>query len=264
MSFFRRIVIKVGTNVLAGSDLKLNHQRIKNLSKQLHFLWDQGVEVALVSSGAVAAGRELRSFHQEDNTIIKKQLLASIGQTKLIENYSKELQNFSIIAAQALLTKNLFDHSTTYSTAKRTLEGLLQNRVIPIINENDLADDKALLGDNDQLAALVTVMLEADLLLVMSDIDGLYSADPKKNSSAKLIEKVEQVSPEILKNCEDTRSVGGTGGMSSKLKAVKIVMDSGIPAIITAGKNDNVLEDLWSKKIIGTKFFSNQTKPLFL
>lgn len=254
-----RILVKVGTNVLTRDDGRLDYNRISDLVLQLAEL-RQEAEVILVSSGACGAGQEFNDFAKEKDPVIKKQMLASIGQGRLFQVYADFFKEQGVIPAQALITRYDFKHPLAYQNILSTLEGLLRNDILPIINENDVVSfEETTFSDNDQLAALTAAMLQVDLMVVLSVIQGFYTGDPAQDPNAKMIEEVTEISDELVEYCQDSLSSGGTGGMLSKLKAADLAMRQGIKTIVTSGKEPgNLLKAARGEKI-GTLFLP-QTK----
>ncbi|MFH2129372.1 MAG: glutamate 5-kinase [bacterium] len=256
----QKILIKVGTHVLGRENGRLNYNRISDLVDQIITLRET-YQVVLVSSGATAAGREFCQFENEKDPLIKRQMLASIGQGRLFQVYSDFFREHSVITAQALLTSGNFRWKNSFENMKSSLEGLLDNGIIPIINENDVTSHReSSFGDNDQLAALTAAMLNVDLLVLVSDIVGFYTADPKRNPKAELIRKVERITPELLTLCENSLSEGGTGGMLSKLKAAELATQHGIPTIVCSGKEQDCLLKAGRFETSGTYFIPVNTK----
>ncbi len=261
----KKILVKVGTHVLGRDNGRLNYNRISDLVDQIIQLRTQ-YNVVLVSSGAIRAGREFCQFENANDPLIKSQMLASIGQGRLFQVYSDFFREHSIVTAQALLTSGNFRWKDSFHNMKSTLEGLLDNGIMPIINENDVTSYReSSFGDNDQLAALTAAMLNADLLVLVSDIVGFYTADPKRNPKAELIRKVERITPELLTLCENSLSEGGTGGMLSKLKAAELATQHGIPTIVCSGKEQDCLIKAGRFQTSGTYFVPvNKKKKLSL
>lgn len=261
----KKILIKVGTHVLGRDNGRLNYNRISDLVDQIVRLRKE-YQVILVSSGAIRAGREFCRFENEKDPLIKGQMLASIGQGRLFQVYSDFFREHSIITAQALLTSGNFRWKDSFQNMKSTLEGLLDNNIMPIINENDVTSYReSSFGDNDQLAALTAAMLNADLLVLVSDIIGFFTADPKKNPKAKLIQKVDRITPKLMQLCENSLSDGGTGGMLSKLKAAELATQHGIPTIVCSGKEPDCLIKAGFQDPPGTYFVPvNDKKRLSL
>ena len=229
----KRLVIKVGTAVLTqGEELAL--QRMKNLVKLISILKnDKNLEVILVSSGAVGAGyTELKL----DKTILaNKQTLAAIGQPKLMKTYQEMFQEFGITVAQMLFIADDFDSRKRSKNAKNVMEILLQNNVIPIINENDVIATEELIGDNDQLAAYITHYFKADMLVILTDIDGYYDKNPREFSDAKIQKIINEISQDELDKKPSANSKFATGGIVTKLKAADFLMQKNIPMYLTSG-----------------------------
>ena len=229
----KRLVIKVGTAVLTqGEELAL--QRMKNLVKLISILKnDKNLEVILVSSGAVGAGyTELKL----DKTVLaNKQTLAAIGQPKLMKTYQEMFQEFGITVAQMLFIADDFDSRKRSKNAKNVMEILLQNKVIPIINENDVIATEELIGDNDQLAAYITHYFKADMLVILTDIDGYYDKNPREFSDAKIQKIINEISQDELDKKPSANSKFATGGIVTKLKAADFLMQKEIPMYLTSG-----------------------------
>ena len=229
----KRLVIKVGTAVLTqGEELAL--QRMKNLVKLISILKnDKNLEVILVSSGAVGAGyTELKL----DKTILaNKQTLAAIGQPKLMKTYQEMFEEFGITVAQMLFIADDFDSRKRSKNAKNVMEILLQNNVIPIINENDVIATEELIGDNDQLAAYITHYFKADMLVILTDIDGYYDKNPREFSDAKIQKIINEISQDELEKKPSANSKFATGGIVTKLKAADFLMQKNIPMYLTSG-----------------------------
>ncbi|WP_141049632.1 glutamate 5-kinase [Aliarcobacter cryaerophilus] len=229
----KRLVIKVGTAVLTqGEELAL--QRMKNLVNLISILKnDKNLEVILVSSGAVGAGyTELKL----DKTVLaNKQTLAAIGQPKLMKTYQEMFQEFGITVAQMLFIADDFDSRKRSKNAKNVMEILLQNKVIPIINENDVIATEELIGDNDQLAAYITHYFKADMLVILTDIDGYYDKNPREFSDAKIQKIINEISQDELDKKPSANSKFATGGIVTKLKAADFLMQKNIPMYLTSG-----------------------------
>ena len=229
----RRLVIKVGTAVLTQRE-ELALQRMKNLVKLISTLKnDKNLEVILVSSGAVGAGyTELKL----DKTVLaNKQTLAAIGQPKLMKTYQEMFQEFGITVAQMLFIADDFDSRKRSKNAKNVMEILLQNKVIPIINENDVIATEELIGDNDQLAAYITHYFKADMLVILTDIDGYYDKNPREFSDAKIQKIINEISQDELDKKPSANSKFATGGIVTKLKAADFLMQKNIPMYLTSG-----------------------------
>ena len=254
-----RIVVKVGTSTLAHSNGLLNFSQIEHIVRQLADLHNKGYEVILVTSGAVGAGMGKLGLKSRPESIPEKQAAAAVGQCILLHIYEKMFSEYSQIVAQVLLTKEDIVDPTRYENAHNTLSTLLNQGVIPIINANDaVIVDEIQLGDNDNLSALVSNLLNADLLIILSDIDGLYDSNPRNNPNAKLIHFVEKVTKEIENTAEDSSTKLGTGGMITKLKAAELANSKGTSMIIVNGCIPDIIIDVLEGKDIGTWFNAQQ------
>jgi glutamate 5-kinase len=251
----KRIVVKVGSNVLSA-DQGLNLPVIYDLSKQISQLMKNGVEVILVSSGAMAAGQKKIGLAKRPDEIPKRQAIAAVGQPGLILEYEKAFGVYGIKVAQILLTgEDLSSSRERYLNARNTLNTLLSWKIIPIINENDtVVVDEIRFGDNDNLSAMITLLMNADLLINLTDIDGLYTGDPRKQTDVELISEVEAIDDSIEKVAGDMPGSLGTGGMLSKVRAAAKVTNAGIPMIITNGRKTDILKTVMTGKKIGTFF----------
>ncbi len=249
------IVIKIGTNLLTDTLKGINRDRIAELARDVAHLQSLGSRVALVSSGAIGAGVSALHLKKRPRTIPEQQATAAIGQPILMEAYQAAFQKQGRTVAQILLTKDDFVNRTRYMNARNTLNVLFDKGVVPIINENDsVAVDEIKLGDNDNLSALVANLIQGDLLIILSDVDGLYSDDPTQNTSAALIPVVEKITADIEKLAKNTRGELSTGGMITKIQAAKRCASSGIAMIITNGNNPRALRDVFSGDFKGTLF----------
>jgi glutamate 5-kinase len=242
-------IIKVGTSTLTQGTKKLSRRSMLRLVEQIAALHDRGLEIVLVSSGAVAAGRD--AFDLPSSC---KQLLASMGQVKLMQAWSEIFSLFELHIGQILLTKEDFSDGKIALT-RQTLEALLTHRVIPIINENDaLFSKEACVGNNDSLAALVATVVDADAVILLTDQEGLYTANPRDDAEAQLIPLVERIDESIAAMAHGSATTLGTGGMATKIEAARIAAQSGIRTIIASSARDRVLIDLAEGKRIGTLF----------
>ena len=256
-----RIIVKVGTSTLAHSNGCLNIRRTEELCKVLSDLKNAGHEIILVSSGAIGMGVGKLMLKERPKDMPTKQAAAAVGQCELMYIYDKLFSEYHHTVAQILLTGSDFQNEERYSNFRNTIYRLLELQVLPIINENDtVATEEIAVGDNDTLAAIVAVSVKADLLVLLSDIDGLYTADPHKDPNAKLISVVEQINDEILALGGDKGSSLGTGGMRTKLRAAQICTDSGCDMVITNGAETQLLYDICDGKRVGTRFISQRTK----
>ncbi len=251
----KRIVVKVGSNVLTA-DQGLNLPVIYDLSKQISLLMENGVEVILVSSGAMASGQKKIGLTKRPDEIPKRQAIAAVGQTGLMMEYEKAFGVYGIKVAQILLTgDDLRATRDRYLNARNTLNTLLSWKIIPIVNENDtVVVDEIRFGDNDNLSAMISLLMNADLLINLTDIDGLYTGDPRKQTDVELISEVEAIDDSIEKVAGDMPGALGTGGMLSKVRAAAKVTNAGIPMVITNGRETDILKTVMTGKKIGTFF----------
>ena len=256
-----KIVIKIGTNLLADKEKGINLERMNEIAKNVASLQRRGKQVVLVSSGAIGAGVAALKMKGSPKTIPEKQATAAIGQPLLMEAYENAFRKQECTIAQILLTKDDFTNRARYLNAKNTFSVLLDKGVVPIINENDtVAVEEIKLGDNDNLSALVANLIEADLLIILSDIDGLFSDDPTKNYNAELIPIVEKITPQLEKLAKSSKTELSTGGMITKIQAAKRCVSAGIAMIIANGKNPKALEEIFSGDFTGTLFLPVEKK----
>ena len=252
---FMRIVIKVGTSTLTHQNGNINIRRIENLCKVISDLKNAGLEVILVSSGAIAMGVGKLGLNEKPQDIPTKQACAAIGQCELMYVYDKLFQEYNHTVAQILMTGADFENQERYDNFQNTMDRLLELGVLPIINENDtIATSEIKVGDNDTLSAITAVGTHADLLILLSDIDGLYTADPHQVEDATLIPEVKEITDDILELAGAAGTALGTGGMVTKLSAAKLCMDAGTDMIIANGSNPSVLYDIFEGKTVGTRF----------
>lgn len=258
---YKRVVVKIGSSSLTHEETgKLDLGKMEQLVRQLSDLRNRGMDVCLVSSGAIAVGRSAMGIHEKPTDISMKQACAAVGQAKLMMVYQKLFAEYNETAGQVLLTKNTMINPVSRENAKNTFEELFQLGVIPIVNENDTTSTYEMqFGDNDTLSALVSSMVGADLLILLSDIDGLYTDDPHTNSDAKLVQVVENLDEEILGMAKGTTGSNvGTGGMTTKLTAAKIATLSGTDMIIANGADVKILAQIFEDAYTGTLFKSNK------
>ncbi|WP_408956651.1 glutamate 5-kinase [Natroniella sp. ANB-PHB2] len=254
-----RIVVKIGSSTLTYQNSKLNLNRIEKLIREVVDLKHQGKEIILVSSGAIAAGVGGLNLDYYPETIPQKQALAAVGQGVLMKTYQKLFSEYDQRVAQVLLTQRDLTDRKRYLNSRNTLNQLLEYDVIPIINENDtIAVDEIKFGDNDTLSALVSGLVDADLLIILSDIDGLYTADPRFNPEAEMINNVEKISKKIEGLAGTAGTERGTGGMVTKIRAAKIATKAGVSLIIANGSEDQILSQISSGKEKGTLFLPEQ------
>lgn len=257
----RRVVIKVGSAVLTNKD-GVNKEVIANLAKQIAFLHNSGREVILVTSGAVAAGRQKLGVPFDRKLAIpEKQALASVGQMLLMHAYDEAFEAAGEKVAQILLTHSDLANRNRYLNVRNTIHSLFRYGVIPVINENDTVSIEELrFGDNDYLGALVSNLIEADLFICLTDVIGLYNGNPKTNPQAKPIYTVSEITPEVEAMAGNVKSALGTGGMQSKIRAAKLVASCGGSSFIGPGKEKAILQQLFSGEMIGTFFLPAKTK----
>ena len=253
---YKKITVKVGSNVLAKTDGTLNVSRIASIVEQIALLHKNGVEVVLVSSGAVAAGRAVLKATKKLDAVSQRQLWAALGQVKLISRYSDFFHEEGLVCAQVLTTKENFSSRAHYLNMKNCITTLLENKVIPIVNENDtISVTELMFTDNDELSGLIASMVDSEALIILSNIDGVFTAHPNAEG-AKLIEKIEIDDQEPENAISDERSNFGRGGMLTKFRIAKKVANDGIAVHVANGTRDNVLTDLLnSEKLINHTHF---------
>lgn len=261
----KRIVVKIGSSSLQHKETgDMDYIRLEKLVRELSDIRNQGKEVILVTSGAIAAGKkavgitEIKSVVQAEAMAVK-QACSAVGQARLMMTYSRLFAEYNQVAAQILMTKNTIVDNLNRYNAHNTFSQLLKMGVIPVVNENDtVATYEIEIGDNDTLSAIVAALVEADLLILLSDIDGLYTDDPHKNPDAKFIDVVEKLTPELMEMGKASTGSGvGTGGMSTKLIAAKIATASGADMIIANSEDIGVLHRIINGKSVGTLFVAN-------
>jgi glutamate 5-kinase len=254
-----RVVIKIGSSSLTSRHGEISRRKIEKLANEIVYLKDLGHEVVLVSSGAVAAGYRRLGCLERPKTLPEKQAAASIGQGLLMESYSELFLSNGYVAAQILITKSDFLEEDRYRNVRNTINVLLERGIVPIVNENDTVTiDRLNFGDNDTLSAKVAGLIDADHLVILSDIDGLFNEDPTKSTNAKLMEYVSEITPEIESAAVGSGSLVGTGGMRSKIEAVKIAMASGITTFLGNAARKNIIIDGVLGKAKGTYFKSKK------
>ncbi|MBC8099876.1 MAG: glutamate 5-kinase [Armatimonadetes bacterium] len=250
-----RIVVKLGTSTLTGGTPHLNRQRMLEIVQQVAVLHQQGHAMVLVSSGAQAAGRETLGFPDFGRTLPVKQMLSAVGQGRLMHYYSELFEIFNIAVGQVLLTRDDLTHRTRYLNCRDTLDALIEQRIIPIINENDTtATSEIKVGDNDNLSAMVATTIEAGLLVIITDMPGLFTADPRKKPDAQLISVVERIDEATYALAGGTSTGLGTGGMVTKIEAAHTASRGGIPTVLASGKTPDVLLRVVAGDAIGTRF----------
>lgn len=257
----KRIVIKIGSSSLTHPETgDLNLLKIERLIRIISDLKGEGKDVVLVSSGAIAAGRQALGRQARPATISEKQAYAAVGQARLMMVYQKMFAEYNQVAAQVLLTKDTMTNELSRYNAQNTFDELLRLVAVPVVNENDTVSTHEIqFGDNDRLSAIVAALIGADLLILLSDIDGLYSDDPHRNPDAKFISLVEEITPQIMDMGKDTSgSDVGTGGMAAKLAAARIATDSGSDMVIANGEDVEVIHAIMSGADKGTLFMAHQ------
>ncbi len=260
---YKRIVVKLGTKLVTGGGSQLNQEIMSRLVAQVAQLRKQGREILIVSSGAMAYGRHKLGLTQKIKGIPYKQVLCSVGQSRLMYAYEQLFGEHNITVAQALLTKADLSDRAGYLNARNTLMALLELGVVPIINENDVVAvdelDDAKFGDNDNLSAMVANLVDADLLLLLTDIAGLYTADPRLQADARLIPIVEKIDENIERLASGTTSQTAVGGMITKIEAARLATASGVNVVIADGKEKDVIGRLVDGESIGTRFLPTAT-----
>jgi glutamate 5-kinase len=253
----RRLVVKIGTSLLTKKNGDLDHARMARVVQELAALRKSGLDVMLVSSGAIAAGRSELGWKQKPQGMGQKQAAAAVGQPRLMETYRQLFKKRGVRVAQLLLTAEDFKSRTRAHNAQATLMALLAAHAIPIINENDtVAVDEIRLGDNDTLAALVGILIKADLVILLTDVDGLMDKHPQMGRG-QLISRVDRITPAIEALAHSTPgSDGGTGGMLTKIRAAKMATRAGVAMVIASGKRAGVLKRLVKRESVGTHFHS--------
>ncbi len=259
---FQKIAVKIGTNVITRDDGSLNIERITHLVEQINFLKEQNKEVVIISSGAVAAGRQIIGKPHKNEPVSRRQLWAALGQTRLMNVYAEKMSAYGIHCAQLLVTKNDFRDRQHYLNMKNCLQALLDENIIPIINENDaISITELMFTDNDELAGLIASMMDAEVLLILSNIDGIYNGDPNDPES-EIIQEIDEKMSIAEDYITSKASNFGRGGVITKFNIAKKVASSGITVFIANGFKDNVLIDLVKKEqtVVKTKFLPGRKK----
>ncbi len=255
----KKIVIKVGTSTLTGGSSFLDQPRVLDLVRQIAALRNQGEKICLVSSGAIAAGKEVLDFPQLQKTIPAKQMLAAVGQPRLMNLYEQFFHVYGLSVAQILLTREDISDRKRYLNARNTLNSLLDQNVIPIINENDsVATDEIHIGDNDNLSAMVASLIDADLLVLLTDQLGVYTADPDQDQTADLIHSIsgDEIPDAVWDAAGGTKNGLGTGGMVTKLEAAETARRAGVTVVIASGETPNAVLRIANGESIGTCIMS--------
>ncbi len=260
----RRIVVKVGTSTLTHANGKLNFSRIEGLVRELADAVNSGKQILLVSSGAVGAGMDRLGWKERPKTIPEKQAAAAVGQGILMHTYEKLFGEYGQVVAQVLLTREDSVNRRRYANSRNTLLTLLNIGVIPIINENDAVSiDELKIGDNDTLSASVAAIVDADVLIILSDVEGVYSANPQTDPSARLLSEIVDVTPEVEAMCGGAGTIRGTGGMITKMAAARMAMNSGIVMVIASGSRDGAVRAVLAGDPVGTLFPPRQNRLQF-
>lgn len=249
------------------SPTKVDYHKIDRLAFVCSTLQQEGKEIILVSSGAVGVGASALNMDKYPSSMAEQQALASVGQSALMNLYSRFFQHYGQYVGQILMTRDIIDYSNSYKNCQTAINSLIDKNIIPIINENDAVSVNELghctkFGENDTLAAVVTELVDADLLIILSDVDGLYNSNPHTNPAATLIPHVDKIDEEILEMAGGAGSIFSTGGMETKLKAAETVMSLGKSMIITSAANPNVVFDVLNGEVLGTLFKKNNKEML--
>lgn len=263
----KRVVVKIGSSSLNHQMTgALNFTKLEKLVRELCDIHNQGIDVCLVSSGAIAVGRKAMGLSERPKTIATKQACAAVGQARLMMTYQKMFSEYHQTAGQVLMTKGTMIHNVSRKNAQNTFEELFRLGVIPIVNENDtISTYEMQFGDNDTLSALVASLVGADLLILLSDIDGLFTDDPRQNPDARLIKVVDGLDDEIIAMAKgSTGSDVGTGGMATKLTAAKIATASGADMIIANGEDVGVLHQIFEGDFVGTLFLQHKNEDFYI
>lgn len=262
----QRIVIKIGSSSLTHSETnRVNLSKMEKLVRILTDLRNQGKDIILVSSGAIAVGREALGIQERPKQKVVKQACAAVGQARLMMVYQKLFAEYNAVPAQILMTKYTMINDISRENAQNTFEELFRMGVIPIVNENDtVSTDEIEFGDNDTLSAIVTALVKADLLILLSDIDGLYTDDPRSNKEAEFIDYVEIIDEKLSSMAKDSKTSVGTGGMATKISAAKIATGSGADMIIANGEDLSIIREIMEEKNIGTLFKAHKSKEFQL
>lgn len=260
----KRIVIKVGTSTITYANGKRNFSQIDRLAREISDLQNQGKEMILVTSGAVAVGVDRMGLPGKPKTIPGKQAAAAVGQGVLMHTYEKFFADYGQIVAQVLITKTEAIDRHRYTNTRNTFMELMRQRAIPIVNENDVvALDELKIGDNDNMSALVAGIVDADLVIILSDVDGLYTANPQTHPDAVIVPEVAEITPEIEASAGGVGSARGTGGMATKIQAAKAATSSGIHLVIASGTEKNAITRVLQGEELGTLFVSRENRLQF-
>ena len=259
VNFAKRIVVKVDTSTISSENGKMNHGNIDKLCRGIADIWNSGREVILVTSGAIGVGIGSLNLPEKPDDIPQKQAIAAVGQCELMNAYTRSFAEYSYVCGQILLTKDGIADKLQRHNITNTLEAMLEKHLIPVINENDTVSTSEIwhngtFGDNESLSADVVILTNADLLIILSDIDGLYTSNPREDENAKRISYVERITDEMLGFSKGAGSKLGTGGMYTKITAMQMVTGKGINGVIASGSQPQVLEQILDQDDIGTYF----------
>lgn len=263
----KRVIVKIGSSSLQHEETgNLDFHKMERLVRELCDIRNQGKDVCLVSSGAIAVGRTALGLKERPQAISVKQACASVGQSRLMMTYQRMFSEYQQVAGQVLMTKNTMLDNVSRKNAENTFKELFALGVIPIVNENDtISTYEMRFGDNDTLSAIVASLVGADLLILLSDIDGLFTDDPHTNPNAKLIREVERLDEEMLAMAKDTTgSDVGTGGMATKLSAARIATLSGADMVIANGRDASILHEIFEGDFCGTTFLANKDEDFYI
>ena len=251
----KRVVVKLGTSVLTNETRHLSRQRMLEIVQQVAYLHKQGHEMILVSSGAQAAGRERLHYPDLSKSLPAKQMLSAVGQSRLMRVYGDLFDIFEIVVGQVLLTRTDLGDRHRYLNARDTMLTMIDMQIVPVINENDTtATEEIRVGDNDNLSALVANLLDADLLILLTDQPGLYTADPRRDTHAELIPVVEHINDDTIALAGGVGTSLGTGGMTTKIQAAQLASRSGVTTVIAAGREPDVIRRIVDGETVGTRF----------
>ena len=259
VNFAKRIVVKVGTSTITYENGKMNHGNIDRLCRGIADIWNSGREIILVTSGAIGVGIGSLNLPEKPTEIPQKQAIAAVGQCELMNAYTRSFAEYSYVCGQILLTKDGIADKLQRHNITNTIEAMLERHLIPVINENDTVSTNEIwhngtFGDNDTLSADVATLMNADLLIILSDIDGLYTGNPKEDPDAKRISYVDKITDEMMGFSKGAGSKLGTGGMATKITAMKMVTEHGINGVIAEGSCPQVIEQILDQDDIGTFF----------
>ena len=257
---YQRIVVKLGTSVLTGGTPNLDWPHMVDIVRQCAALHNQGKDIIICSSGAIAAGKQRMNFPDLPQTLASKQLLAAVGQSWLMWNWERFFEIYGIHVGQMLLTRADTEHRRRFLNARDALQAMVDHRVVPIINENDaVATEEIRLGDNDNLSALISILAGADLLILLTDQSGLFTADPRSNADAQLIPEVHDIDETLRELAGGTATGLGTGGMATKLQAADAARRAGTDVVIAAGAAPDVILRVVAGESVGTRFPAMET-----